>query len=372
MAIAMVIAPLYLSEIVPSKHRGKAVTSSNIFNLISGVIGTVIANATYSRPDNSAYRIPIAIQAAMPTILIPATLFIPESPMWLIMNGREEEARKNLRSLRAFDDKFLYDEVRVMRLNYEKEQLLTRETKITDLFTKENIQRTLVAGSMYSVNQISGVILSSTYATVFLTALGVGNPFQLTIAASCTILAGTCIAPLVVDRIGRRPVAIIGMSVLMIIDFIAGGLAFYLDSNDVPLAIASLSFIFNVVWAASFYCLSLTLPTEIPTPRLRNLTASYTLGCAYTTAVITTFAVPQLVSADAANLGAKTYLVFGCCVAIVLAFYYFFLPETAGRTFAEIDEMYENKVSPRKWKKYKTSAASRQAVVVSDPSIVHA
>jgi hypothetical protein len=155
------------------------------------------------------------------------------------------------------------------------------------------------------------------------------------------------------------------MSVLLAIDIAAGTLAFFIDKPNVPIAIAALSFIFNGFWAASFYSLSVTLPTEIPEPRLRNMTNSYTLGCAYTTAVITTFAVPQLVSADAANLGAKTYLVFGGIVAIILAFYYVYLPETSGRTFAEINEMYEQKIPARKWKGHKTSAEHQETKVMA-------
>ncbi|KAK9357283.1 hypothetical protein V1504DRAFT_436887 [Lipomyces starkeyi] len=101
MAISMTIVPLYLSEVVPAKHRGKAVTSMNIFNLLSGVIGTLIANATHDRPGRSAYQISVALQAAMPTILIPLTCFVPESPMWFIMRGKDKEARKILHKLRA-------------------------------------------------------------------------------------------------------------------------------------------------------------------------------------------------------------------------------------------------------------------------------
>jgi MFS family permease len=370
-ATGTTISYLYLSEIVPAKYRGLAVTSSNIFNLISGVIATVVCNATYTRGDDSAFKIPLGAQAIMPTILIPLTIFIPESPLWLLTKGREAEAYENLRKLRAYGDVLVADELRVMKLALQQERELTAGVKITDLFAKGNRTRTFVATSMYSVNQVSGVILSTTYATVFLTTLGVGNPFQLTIAASCCTLAGTLVAPLLVDRVGRRTIAIVGMSVLLVIDFIAGGLAFNASKPSFGLGIAALSFIFNGFWAASFYSLSVTLPTELPTARLRNMTTSYALAAAYTTAVITTFAVPQLVSADAANLGAKTYLVFGGCVCFILAFYYLYLPETAGRTFAEIDEMYEQKVPVRKWKKYQTSAASKQAVVVSDSTEVH-
>lgn len=75
--------------------------------------------------------------------------------------------------------------------------------------------------------------------------------------------------------------------------------------------------------------------------------------------MITTLVVPQLTSADAAGLGAKTYLVFAGCMAAIIVFVYFFMPETRGRTFAEIDEMYAAKVPAWKWRSYRTSIKAR-------------
>ena len=106
------------------------------------------------------------------------------------------------------------------------------------------------------------------------------------------------------------------------------------------------------------------MPSEIATPKLRNNTMAYTIACCQTTAVITTFAVPQLTSVDAANLGAKTYLVFGGCMACVIVFVYFFMPETRGRTFAEIDEMYDAKIPMWKWRKYQTTTEAKQATLI--------
>jgi Na+/melibiose symporter-like transporter len=291
-SIGTTISILYLSEVVPARYRGPAVSASNIFNLISGVIATVICNKTHTFAGQSSFKIPLGAQA----ILIPLTAFVPESPLWLLMNDRPEEARASLRKLRASDDSLVEDELRVMKQAHDSDVALTAGVSFLDLFKRKNIKRTLVAGSMYSINQVSGIILSTTYATIFLTDLGVGSPFQLTIAASCCVLAGTMIAPLVIENFGRRPVAIVGMSVLFVIDIIAGVLAFYAKEKNVPLTIAILSFLFNVFWAASFYPLSVVLPTEIPEPRLRSITTSYTLACAYTTAVLTTFSVPHLVT----------------------------------------------------------------------------
>lgn len=114
-----------------------------------------------------------------------------------------------------------------------------------EIFSKKHLQRTLTAGSFYSLNQISGIILSTTYSTVFLSGIGIGDPFTLTVIASCCTLAGTIAAPFMLDRAGRRPTALTGMSVLFIIDLAAGGLAFNKGNRQSAIAIAALSFAFN-------------------------------------------------------------------------------------------------------------------------------
>jgi MFS family permease len=179
-------------------------------------------------------------------------------------------------------------------------------------------------------------------------------------------LAGTIAAPLVIDRVGRRPTAFTGMSILFVIDVVAGALAFQKGNKQATTAIAALSFIFNFFWASSFFSLSNLMPSEIATPKLRHYTMSYTIACQEITAVITTLVVPHLTSADAANLGAKTYLIFAGCMGAILVFMYFFMPETRGRTFAEIDEMYAANVPAWRWRSYKTSFEARTGETAPD------
>lgn len=95
------------------------------------------------------------------------------------------------------------------------------------------------------------------------------------------------------------------------------------------------------------------LPTEIATPSLREPTMSWTTFWSYVTAVITTFAVPQLMSPDAANLGAKTAFIFAGCVFVTIIWAYFLIPETRNRTLAEIEEMYSIGLPAWKWRSYK-------------------
>lgn len=362
MGLSNATSPLYLSEVVPPAMRGRSVTSINILSLIAGVVGTTIVWRTERLGRHQSYMISLIVQCVLPAILFILTLPLPESPQWLVSKDRMEQAYSNLRKLRGFSDTEVTRELQVMKMCEDNERQLSTDVKFWEIFNHQNLKRTLSAGSSYSLNQVSGIILSTTYATVFMTEIGVGDAFTLTVISSCCTLAGTIAAPFVIDRAGRRPTAFAGMSVLFIINIVAGGLAFDTGNKRATVAIAALSFTFNFFWASSFYSLSTLMPSEIATAKLRNHTMAYTIMCAQTTAVITTIAVPQLTSADAANLGSKTYLVFAGCMAGVLIFAYFFMPETRGRTFAEIDEMYDAGIPMRAWRKYETKMQSRTGV----------
>ena len=67
------------------------------------------------------------------------------------------------------------------------------------------------------------------------------------------------------------------------------------------------------------------------------------------TAIALLFAVPQMITADAGNLGAKAAFVFGGCNLVALIITYFYLPETKGLSLAEIDALYAAKVPARRW-----------------------
>lgn len=97
-------------------------------------------------------------------------------------------------------------------------------------------------------------------------------------------------------------------------------------------------------------------PTEIATPSLREPTVAWAVFWSYTTAVITTFAVPQIMSPDAANLGVQTAFVFAGCIFVTIIWAYFYMPETKGRTLAEIDEMYRIRLPMRKWRNHQCEA----------------
>lgn len=153
---------------------------------------------------------------------------------------------------------------------------------------------------------------------------------------------------------------------LFVIDIAAAILTFSPKNDHALLAIAALGFIFNFFWATSFLSVSVLLPPEIAAPKLRIHTMAYTVTRAQTAAVIITFTVPQLTDASAVGLGAKTYLVFAGCMTCVIAWSFFLMPEIKGRTYAEIDEMYDKKIPMWEWSSFETVTQAKQATLAPE------
>lgn len=356
---ALSIGPLYLADVVPTSIRGGAVASSNLLTILANLMAAICCWASDKNYTNARkFKVPLGVQAALPFLLLLPTPFLPESPVWCVQKGRIGEARMALKRVRPVLDIEIEEELQEIVRAEQERRTLAKDTRFTDIFSRKHLLRTMVAGSFFSLNQISGIILSTTYATVFLTQLGLGDPFVLTVYAYICQVAGAMLAIVLLEKVGRRSLALPGFVVLTILDTAAGGLAFYANNANVAKAISALAMVFNFFWTLCFYSISLLMPSELPTQRLRSYTMSYAIGWGQATAVVTTLALPQITASDAGNLSAKAYLIFAGCMFVITVLAVFLLPETRGRTFFEIDQLYANRVPAWRWSKYDLDSAT--------------
>lgn len=363
---ALSIGPLYLADVVPTSIRGGAVATSNLLTILANLLAAVCCWATQKNyTDSRTYKVPLAVQAGLPFLLLLPTPFLPESPVWCVQKGRIDQARQALKRVRPVSDREIEEELQeIMRAQQERKNL-SKDTKFTDIFSRKHLLRTIVAGSFFSLNQVSGVILSTTYATLFLSQLKLGSPFLFTVYAYVCQLIGAALAIVALEKVGRRSLALPGFVMLTVIDLTAGTLAFWAGNPNVAKTIGALGMVFNFFWTLCFYSISLLMPSELPTQRLRNYTMSYAIGWGQLTAVVTTLSLPQITAADAGDLGAKSYLIFGGCMFVITILAFFLLPETRGRTFFEIDQLYANRVPAWRWSKYEFSRSSDSSESVS-------
>lgn len=249
-------APLYLSELVPAHVRGRAIGFCVAGVSAVGVVATTVVWATQKINNERQFQIPLAIQAALPVVLGLLTFIVPESPVWDIQHSKFDSARRTLMIIRNNKSEIVEAELALYQTAIATETERTKQVRFWDILNRANIKRTLTAGALLSCSQVGGQVLVYTYSTVILVQSGVGNPFQITVIISCLIFLGTLIGPVLVDKFGRRPVALIGLTILLILNIAAGSLAAIgLTTTSRQLGLAAVFIIFGFFNAASFQSL---------------------------------------------------------------------------------------------------------------------
>lgn len=96
-----VFSNIYCAEAAPAHLRGVMVALTTEWTLIGSIISAVILNETNTRLDSSSYQIPLGILLILPVVLAVGLFFVPESPRYLIVRGKMDEARRSLETIRG-------------------------------------------------------------------------------------------------------------------------------------------------------------------------------------------------------------------------------------------------------------------------------
>ena len=175
------------------------------------------------------------------------------------------------------------------------------EVPFSELFKGVNLRRTLLAMSVPNLQQLSGIAFATNYATIFLQQVAPGqNPFVLTIALDILSLAGAITGMMLVDRVGRRPLAITTFTILLIINTAVGGLGFADTTTNpgVAKAIAAFCLMFGFFYAAGFGALTYVVLAEMPTARLKNRTSGFTFLVLSAFNIAVVYVLPYIAQAD--------------------------------------------------------------------------
>lgn len=287
-----------------------------------------------------------------------------DSPTSYLINGDDTHAEESLRLVRGgYTELELQQEMDILKrqAHLRKEEV---EVKWHEIFTGVDLRRTMLATFLGIIQNFSGGVFSTNYATIFLNAVGTADPFLLVFGLNILILGGSIVGILLVDSIGRRPLLLLSFLSLGIIDLIIGCLGFADTTNDgVVQAIAGFSLLFGFVLAVGISPLTWLIAAEMPTARLRNVSNAWVLLCISLSNLAVNYVMPFIANEDAANLGPKTFLIFAFCMLLGLVVSWFYWPETKGRSPAELDEMFALRLPARKFKSYNTTviADSREA-----------
>ncbi|KAL2192502.1 general substrate transporter [Corynascus similis CBS 632.67] len=352
----VVIAPTYSSEICPLALRGFLTTSVNLAFVIGQFVAQGVAAGLETRLDEWAYKAPFALQWLWPVIILAGLPFAPESPYWLVRQNRKQDARRALVKLSSSRNPPDIDQV---LLGIEQTDLLEMELEATssyqDCLRGVHLTRTEISIMVYLIQVIGGNPLIA-YATYFFEQAGL-NPsdaFNMGVGNTALGFVGTVTSWSLMNYFGfgRRAIYNTGMVFMTLLLFVIGFLSIPTNNKGAVWAMATLMDIWTFTYQMTVGPICFVIISEISATRLRSKTIAIATAVQAAATIVTTVAMPYMLNTEEANLGGKAGFLFGGISFLCLVWCYLRLPESRGRTFEELDILFQRRIPARQFKNF--------------------
>ncbi|KAI0741528.1 MFS monosaccharide transporter [Daedaleopsis nitida] len=364
------LIPMYQSECSPKWIRGTVVSGYQWAITIGILLANVINNATKDRQNHSAWQIPIAIQFIWAFVLFVGMFWLPETPRWLIKQGRDADAAKSLSRLTSLpiDDPEVQIELEDIHAALKEEQELG-ESSYLDCFRSSHnkiLLRTLSGIFIQAWQQLTGINFIFYYGTNFFKASGISDPFLISIATSIVNVFMTIPGMWGIEKFGRRPLLLGGAAVMCICEFLVAivGVTISINNQSGQKALIALVCIYIGAFAATWGPIAWVITGEIFPLNVRAKAMSLSVASNWLWNWAIAFATPYLVNTGPgdAGLGVKVFFIWGSTCAGCFVFTYFCIPETKGLSLEQIDLLYQNSTPL-------TSARYRRELIANDVRI---
>lgn len=341
--IASGLSPMYIAEVAPTAIRGRLV-SLNQLTIVLGILAAQIANWQIADPIPETFTAADICAswngqmgwrwmfwgAAFPAVIfILLSCFIPESPRWLAMKGKSNEARKVL--TRIGGKEYAFHELGQMESIVEGQQ---SQGGLRLLFSRP-FRKVLILGVIVAVfQQWSGTNVIFNYAQEIFQSAGysLGDVLFNIVVTGVANVIFTIVAIYTVDRLGRRALMLLGAGGLAGIYLILGTCYFF--------QVSGLFMVILVVLAIACYAMSLgpvtwVLLAEIFPNRVRAVAVATATFALWVGSFTLTYTFPLL------NHALGSYGTFWIYAAICLVGFLYFLrvlPETKGKSLEMLEE----------------------------------
>lgn len=347
----------YASEVCPMVLRVYLTTYVNLCWLFGQLISSGVLRGFSSDNSKWAYKIPFAIQWVWPVPIIIGIYLAPESPWWLVRTGRIEEAKKSL--LRLLSDNSGPDiknhmismTLNKMQLTIQREEVdFTKDVSYLECFKGSSLRRTRTTALVWLSQNLTGTSLRK-YSTYFFIQAGLSTDMSFTFSMLQYVLGivGTLGSWFLEKKIGHFTLYFCGLCVMFGILMTIGSLGSF-SGDNISWAIGGLLLVFTLVYDLSLGPMVYCLVTEIPPVRLKSKTIIIA-RCTYSIAgIIIAIITPYMLNPQEWNWQAKSAFLWGGFAFLAIVWSYFELPETKGRTYAELDALYEDHTKARDFK----------------------
>ncbi|CAI9767780.1 unnamed protein product [Fraxinus pennsylvanica] len=340
--LAMHAAPMYIAETAPSQIRGQLISLKEVFIVLGMLVSYIVGSLLVETVAGWRYMYGVSIPLSL--IMGIGMWWLPESPRWILLRaiqgkGNEQGLRENaitclcrLRGQSISDSAPKQVDEILSELSHLREE---QEATIAEMFQGKCLKALIIGAGIVLFQQITGQPSVLYYAATIFQSAGFSAASD---ATKVSILLGlfklimTGVAVLVVDRLGRRPLLLGGVSGMVISLFLLGSYYTYLD--DVPTVAVVALLLYVGCYQLSFGPIGWLLISEIFPLRVRGRGLSIAVLVNFGANALVTFAFSPLKDLLGAGI---LFFIFGGIAILSLVFIFFIIPETKGLTLEEIE-----------------------------------
>jgi sugar porter (SP) family MFS transporter len=327
--IASYVAPLYISEIAPAKHRG-ALVSLNQLAITLGILLSYMVDYYFAQQGEWRWMFGTGVIPAIGFLL--GLFYLPESPRWTASRNQTKKALDILTRIH-------HDANRAQQELTSIQNSLSQQNSHWRALFSPSIRSTLVIGiGLAILQQVSGINTIIYYAPTILKMAGFHSAttaILATMGLGATFVIFTVIALPLIDTLGRRPLLLIGLSG-MAMSLLALSWAFHFSDNSISLRwIATLSMLVYIAcFAFSLGPIMWLIISEIYPLKIRGLGSSLATAANWGSNMLVAFTFLSLVN----TLGiSETFFMYFIVSLLGLFFIYFLVPETKNITLEQIE-----------------------------------
>jgi SP family xylose:H+ symportor-like MFS transporter len=341
--VASMVVPMYIAEIAPPKRRGALVGNYQLA-IVIGIVVVYFVNYFIALQGDAHWNLNMGWRWMFGSEIIPSLLFlvfiflIPESPRWLFLKGKNQEAMAVLQKINTEEE--------VAQVQTEIQNSLHEEDKnqwkhlVNPIFKKA----LLVGIGLSILQQLTGINAILYYAPEIFKSLGSAADVSLLETSTLGVvnLIFTLLAIRLVDKMGRKPLLYMG-SIGMTIALAAVGLFIYYNalSNWVLPFLLLFMASFSISWGPIVW----VLLSEIFPNKIRSLALAISVFIQWIANFVVTQVFPSLVENQWLKThfnGAFPFYLFSIICLISLLFVWKNVPETKNKSLEQMEGIWKN------------------------------
>ncbi|KAH7123155.1 general substrate transporter [Dactylonectria macrodidyma] len=358
--------PVWQSETAKARYRGRFMVLQLGLNQVGNVMAQWLNyGMSFIATNPVSWRFPLAFQCFFAGLTVMFLPWLPDSPRWLAMKGRNEEAYAVLKRLNGPNTpnertNEMFDLI-LENLRHEAE---APKFAFKSLFKNDSLQTTrrmlLGAGTQF-MQQFGGINIVNYYLPVVFASLGVSRNLSLILGAcnAMNLMISTCVGALYIESFGRKKMMLWGAAAqAFCFALVSAGLGVNTKQWQ-PVAVAFI-FGYYTTFGLSWIAVPWLYPAEVNTQRMRIAGA----GVATATNWICNYVVVLVTPVGISNIGWKYYLIYAVLNAVFVVIVKVFYVETAKLTLEEIDELFEKDATLH-------GVVAREEGDEKDPQVMH-